>query len=161
MQIVQEIQHVFSSRGITFTRIVFLAHYELIFKFTTLRKRTCSATTCNSLISKIFPGRARILVGKWLFNMEKHSDSHCLRGQILQAQAWLLLKFVRLRRRHSKLSKDTKIIENWHCKLHQLYAGKSKKVCRLCRKFNTFSPLGGSPSHGLSSELTASWFASL
>ena len=79
--------------------------------------------------------------------MEKHSDSLCLRGQNLQAQARLLLKFVRLRRRHRKLSMDTKIIENRHCKLHQLYAGKSTKVSKLCRKFNTFFPPGGSPSH--------------
>ena len=54
--------------------------------------------------------------------MEKLSGSLCLRGQILQAQARILLKFVRLRRRHRKLSMDTKIIENRHCKLHQLYA---------------------------------------
>ena len=151
MQIVQEIQHVFSSRGITFALIAFLAHRELICKFITLRKRTRSATMCNSWISKIFPGQARISVGKWFCNMEKHFGSLYLRGHILQAQAQLLLKFVRLRRRHRKLSMDTKIIENRHCKLHQLYAGKSTKVCKLCRKLNTFFPPGGSPTHGLSS----------
>jgi hypothetical protein len=148
MQIVQEIQHVFSSQEITFAKIVLLAHYELICKFITLRKRTRSATMCNSRISKIFPGRARISVGKWLSNMEKYSGSLYLRGHILQARARFLFKFVRLRRRHHKLSMDTKIIKDRHCKLHQLYVGKSTKVCKLCRKLNTFFP---SPSHGLSS----------
>ena len=63
-EIVQGIQHIFSSRGITFAHKVFLAHCEFICKFGTLRKKTRSATTCNSRISKIFPGRARISVGK-------------------------------------------------------------------------------------------------
>ena len=63
-EIVQEIQQMFSSQGITFAHTVFLAHCEFICKFGTLRKKTRSATTCNSRISKIFPGRAGILVGK-------------------------------------------------------------------------------------------------
>ena len=63
-EIVLEIRHVFSSRGITFTCRVFSTRCESIHKFGTLRKRTRSATTCNSWISKISPGQAEISVGK-------------------------------------------------------------------------------------------------
>ena len=64
LEILLEVQHVFSSRGITFVCRVFLARCELIRKFGTLRKKTHSASTCNSWISKIFPGQAGISVGK-------------------------------------------------------------------------------------------------
>jgi hypothetical protein len=47
-EIVLEIQHIFSSWGITFLHRVFLTCCELIRKFETLRKKTHSATTCNS-----------------------------------------------------------------------------------------------------------------
>jgi hypothetical protein len=59
-EILLEIQHVLSSRGITFACRVFLARCKLIHKFETLRKKTRSATTWNSQISKIFPGRVVI-----------------------------------------------------------------------------------------------------
>jgi hypothetical protein len=55
-EIMLEIQHVFSFRGITFARRVFLAYCDLIRKFRTLRENTRSPTMCNSRISKIFPG---------------------------------------------------------------------------------------------------------
>jgi hypothetical protein len=113
-EIVLEIQHVFSSRGITFARRVFLTRYELIHKFRTLRKKKRSTTTCNSRISNIFPGRAGISVGKWLSVTEKHFSSLYSRGHISQAQARLLARFVTLRKRHRKLSSYTKIIENQH-----------------------------------------------
>ena len=116
-EIVQEIKHIFSSRGITFAHTVFLAHCEFICNFGTLRKKTCSATTCNSRISKIFPGRAVISVRKLLSITGKQSGSLCLRGHISQAQARPLVRFVTLRRRHRKLTRDTKIIENRHWEL--------------------------------------------
>ena len=81
-EIVLEIQHVFSSRGITFACRVFLIRCELIRKFGTLRKYTRSATPCKSRISTIFPGRAGISIKKWLSVTKKHSGSLCLRGHI-------------------------------------------------------------------------------
>ena len=42
----------------------FSAHYKFTRKFETLRKRTSSATTCNSRIAKRSPGQAGISIGK-------------------------------------------------------------------------------------------------
>ena len=144
-----------------FMHRVFLTHDELVCKFETLRKRVISATTCNSRIAKCFPGLAGISIGKWLSIMEKHSGSLCSRGHISQSQAWLLARFVTLLRIHCKLSRDTNIIKNRNRELHQLYAGKSTKVRKLCWKSNTFFPPGGSPSRADSSQLATSWSTSL
>ena len=137
-EIVLKIQHVFSSRGITFPRRFFSACYKLIHKFRTLRKRTCSATMCNSRISKIFPSQAEILVRKWPSVMEKQSGSLCSWGHISQAQAQLLPRFVTLQRRYCKLSRDTKIIKNQHRELHQPCTGKLTKVRKVCWKSDAF-----------------------
>ena len=137
-EIVLEIRHIFSSRGITFARRVFLACYELIHKFGTLRKRTRSATTCNSQISKIFPGQAGISIGKWLSIKEKHFGGLCSQEYISEAQARLLARFMILWRRHRRLSKNTKIIKNQHRELHQPCAGKSTKVRKASSKFDAF-----------------------
>ena len=80
-EILLEIQHVLSSRGITFTCRVFLTSCELIHKFEILRNKTRSITTSNSWISKIFPGRAEISVGKWL-SITDHSGSLYSRSHI-------------------------------------------------------------------------------
>ena len=143
-----------------FAHRVFSTHDELVCKFETLRKRVTSATMRNSRIAKIFPGLAGISIGKWPSIMEKHSRCICLRGHISQAQAWLLARFMTLWRRHFKLSRDTKIIENRHRELCQPYAGKLTKVRKLCRKSDKFFPLGKSPSCIESSQLTASWSVS-
>ena len=89
--------------------------------------------------------------------MEKYSSSFCSRGHISQAQARLLTRFVTLRRRHRKLSRDTKIIKNRHRELCQPYAGKSTKVRKLCWKSNTFFLPKGSPSRTESSLFAASY----
>ena len=122
----------------TLVHRVFSAHYKLTCKFKTLRKRTSSATTCNSRIAKSFLDQVGISVGKWLSVMEKHSVDLSPQGCISQAQARLRARFVTLWRRHHKLSRDTKIIENQHRELRQPCVGKSTKVRKLCWKTDTF-----------------------
>jgi hypothetical protein len=133
-----EIRHVFPLGRVAFTRRVFPTHCKLIRKSRTLRKRTRSATTCNSRITKIFPGLAGISIGKWPSGMEKHSGSLCSRGRISQTQARLPSRFVTLRRSYRKLSRDTKIIKNRRQELRQPCAGKLMKVRNACWKSDAF-----------------------
>ena len=59
---------------------------------------------------------------------ENHSSGLCSQGCSSQAQTQLLTIFVTLRRKHHELSRDTKIIKNWHWELGQPCAGKLTKV---------------------------------
>ena len=117
---------------------VFSARYELTWKFETLRKRVSSATTCNSWIAKSFLGQARISIKKWLIIMKKQSGGLCSQSRSSWAQVRLLTGFMTLQRRHHKLSRDTKIIENKHQEPRQLCVGKLTKVRKLCWKSDTF-----------------------
>ena len=117
---------------------VFSTRYELTCKFENLRNRVSSTMMCNSQIAKSFSGEAKILVRKWLLIMKKHFEGLCSQGCSSWAQAQILTGFVTLQRRHYKLSRDTKIIENRHWELRQSCAGKLTKVRKLCWKSDTF-----------------------
>ena len=147
--------------GAMFVHRIFLTHNDLTYQFQILRNRITSATTCNSRIAKSFPDLVGISIGKWPSVMEKHSRSLCSRGYISQTQTRFLTRFMTLRRRHRKLSRDTKIIKNQHWEIHQLYARKSMKVRKLYWKSDTFFPPRGSPSRVESSQFATNWSASL
>ena len=136
---------------------VFSTHYKLTCKFKNLRKRTSSATMCNSRIYKSFLGQAGILVGKWLTIKEKRSSGLCSQGCISQAQARLLTRFVTPQRRHYKFSRDTKIIKNQHWELHQPCVRKSTKVRKVLLEIWHIFPPGGPSLLTKSSQLTTSW----
>uniref|UniRef100_A0A2N9G5Q7 Uncharacterized protein n=1 Tax=Fagus sylvatica TaxID=28930 RepID=A0A2N9G5Q7_FAGSY len=58
------LENSFSPDGVALAHRVFLTHNELIHKPGYVGKRTCSDTTWNSRIVKIFPGLAGISIGK-------------------------------------------------------------------------------------------------
>ena len=77
----------------------FLAHNDLIRKSITLRKRTCSDTTCNSRIAKIFPDLARISIGKLPSCEPKTLWWPLFAGSYLSSPSSISRKFGTLRKR--------------------------------------------------------------